>query len=243
MRLRVSQWQHSEGPQARLVAMDRLARYVDTLRTRAGAQRSVALLRIALGFALLPSGLKKVLGAPFTDPANHGPFHDFLHAFYATGFLYTFVGLSQLVTAFLLMTQRFASLGAVFLTPILTVILVLCWSTGVYPTATVVTAMFAGTLALLLWDHAKWRVLLYADPWRARWDMPEPAPELASTRLWSLCGLALYGLYLLSCVATGGVYRPRGLEWNQPAFYVLPTLLVLPIVTYVLDRRGGARRS
>lgn len=216
--------------------MERLARHVEALRGRAGAQRFVALLRIALGFALLPSGLKKVLGAPFTDPANHGPFHDFLHAFYATGFFYTFVGLSQLVTAFLLMTQRFASLGAIFLAPIVTVILVLCWSTGVYPTASVVTAMFLGTLLLVLWDQAKWRPLLFPDPQRAPWLTPSSPPELAGTRRWGLCGLAVYGLYLLSCVATGGVYRPRGLAWHQPAFYVLPALLLLPVTTYFLDR-------
>src|SRR3954452_15236135 len=144
--------------------MQRLARYMEALRARAGAQRLLALLRIALGFALLPAGLKKVLGAPFTEPANHGPFHDFLHAFYATGFFYTFVGLSQLTTAFMLMTQRWASLGALLMAPIVTVILVFCWSTGVIPTASVVTLMFLGTLLLLTWDQAKWRPLLSADP-------------------------------------------------------------------------------
>ncbi len=222
--------------------MGSLARVVESLRTRAAAARFVALLRIALGFALLPSGLKKVLGEPFTDPANHGPFHDFLHAFYATGFFYTFVGLSQLVTALLLMTQRFASLGAALLTPIITVILVLCWSTGVYPTASVVSAMFLGTLLLLCWDLEKWRVLLRPDPQREPWSVIVPPHESAASRRWEVCGLGVYLLYLVSCLATGGVYRPRALEWHHPAFYVLPALLLLPVTTYFLDRRHARDR-
>jgi uncharacterized membrane protein YphA (DoxX/SURF4 family) len=217
--------------------MHGLAGYIERLRALAGAQRFVALLRIALGFALLPSGLKKVLGTPFTDPANHGPFHEFLHAFYATGFLYTFVGLSQLVTAFLLMTQRFASLGAVFLMPIITVILVLCWSTGVYPTATVVTAMFLGAVLLVVWDQAKWRGLLTPDPQGDTAPTCRLPASKIGTHHWERCGLGVYVFYLLSCAATGGVYRPRGLEWHQPAFYVLPLLMLLPVVTYFVDRR------
>jgi uncharacterized membrane protein YphA (DoxX/SURF4 family) len=211
--------------------------HFEALRRRAGAQRFVALLRIFLGFALLPSGLKKVLGTPFTDPENHGPFHDFLHAFYATGFFYTFVGLCQLLTALLLMTQRWASLGAVLMAPIITVILVFCWSTHVVPTATVVSAMFLGTVFLLLWDRAKWLALLYPEPSSRAWPVRAAAPELAGTRRWGVCGLAVYVCYLLSCAAQGGVYRPRGLAWHEPAFYVLPALLLLPAVTYFVDRR------
>jgi uncharacterized membrane protein YphA (DoxX/SURF4 family) len=208
----------------------------------------VAVLRILLGFALLPSGLKKVLGQPFTDPANHGPFHDFLHAFYGAGFLYTFVGLCQLVTALLLMTQRWASLGAAFMVPIITVILVLCWSTGAYPTAIVVSVMTLGTLLLVLWDSAKWRALLEPEPARTSAHSPASVSphELRHVavvgsagfdpRRWSLCGLAIYMLYLLSCLIHGGVYRPRGLEWREPVFYVVPVLFCLLLATFLIER-------
>ena len=67
------------------------------------------------------SGLMVLLGA----------FHEFLHAFYATGTFYQFVGTLQLVAAFLLLSQRFATAGAILLTPIVTAVLVLCWSTKV----------------------------------------------------------------------------------------------------------------
>lgn len=213
-------------------------------RTVASARRHrslhllAALLRIFLGFALLPAGLKKVLGEPFTDPGNSGPFHDFLHAFHATGFFYSFVGATQMVVALLLMTQRHAMLGAFAMWPILTAILAFTWSTAVYPTASVVTLMWLGTVGLILWDIARWRpALSRAQPLGTRTHDEEPNPIPIDGRLWAWCGAAIYGLYLVSCVVHGGVYRPRGMAWGDPAFWVLPLLLILPTVTWMVDRR------
>ena len=105
-----------------------------------GLSISAIVLRMMIGFAFIPAGLKKLLGQPFTDPANTGVFHEFLHAFHATGRFYQFVGALQLTAAVLLITQRHATLGAALAAPILVTILVFCWSTGVVPTAIVVTA-------------------------------------------------------------------------------------------------------
>src|SRR5688500_3998399 len=114
---------------------------LERLHRRARAARwsnlAVVNLRFLIGFAFVPAGLKKVLGQPFTDPHNTGAFHDFLHAFHATGFFYRFVGALQLTVALLLFTQRFARWGAYLALPIITAIMVFCWSTRVYPTATV----------------------------------------------------------------------------------------------------------
>ena len=210
-------------------------------RRKRWAQLAVTNLRIFIGFAFVPSGLKKLLAQPFTDPHLHGPFHDFLHAFHATGWFYRFVGAVQLVTATLLVTQRFATVGALFATPILTTILILCWSTKVYPTATVVTLMWLGTVALLLWDWPKWRAVLGDDAKdEARLGLPE-AP--IDRRLWRSCGVAVLGLHLAVCAATGGVYRPRSAAWDTPAFYVFPAMLVVVVVTFIVDRDRARRRS
>ena len=69
---------------------------------------SIIVLRMMIGFAFIPAGLKKLLGQPFTDPANTGVFHEFLHAFHATGLFYQFVGALQLTAAVFLITQRHA---------------------------------------------------------------------------------------------------------------------------------------
>lgn len=201
---------------------------------------AVVNLRFLIAFAFLPAALKKLLDQPFTDPANHGRFHDFLHAFHATGWFYSFVGVLQLTAAALLFTQRFATLGALLALPILTVITAFCWSTHVYPTAAIVTLMWLGTLGLVLWDFDKWRGIFVRD------DRSHEGPIAAiSARidlaLWARCGLAILVVYLGSALLHGGVYRPRGIELGNPAFYVMPVVLLLPIVTFVIDQRRARR--
>lgn len=220
-----------------------IERTVEKARARRGLHLFVANLRIFIGFAMLPAGLKKVLGEPFTDASNSGPFHDFLHAFHDTGVFYSFVGATQILVALLLMTQRFALIGALLLVPILTTILVFCWSTAVYPTASVVTLMWLGTVGLVLWDIDRWRVLFAtsgAPPSLARRVEEDQRLVL---NLWGRAGLAVFLLYLVSAVMFGGVYRPRGFEPREPAFWVLALLLCVPVITAVIERRVFRIRS
>lgn len=205
----------------------------------------VANLRIFLGFALLPSGLKKVLGEPFTDPGNVGPFHDFLHAFYATGAFYPFVGATQVLVALLMMSQRFAFIGALMMLPIMTTILVFCWSTAVYPTASVVTLMWLGVVFLVLWEVERWRGVFWPDA-AAGGSGPRPrvpAGERVARAAWEKAGLAVFGVYLLLVALSGEVYRPRGIELDQPMFWALPSLLVFLVVAFVADGRWWRRRA
>lgn len=204
----------------------------------------VLVLRIVLGFAFVPSGLKKIIGEPFTDPGNTGIFHEFLHAFHGTGLLYHFVGITQLLAAFLLMTQFFGALGAMIFLPICAGILVLCWGSGAIPTAIVVTAMVLAVFFLLLWDFPLWAGVVRLEPAK-----PQGAGESDLVRLcrvpprgiepwiWSICGGAIFVLYVASCWWAGEVYRPRGVDLQAPGFYVLPFLMSLMGIAYLLERR------
>jgi len=213
-----------------------IARLVQRARRQRWLNVAVVNLRFLIGFAFVPAALKKLLDQPFTDPANHGRFHDFLHGFYATGWFYSFVGVVQLTAATLLCTQRFATLGAVIALPVLTAIVAFCWSTQVYPTATVATLMWLGTLGLVMWDYEKWRGIFARDD-RAYDFHIAPVTAPIDMTLWTRCGVAILVVYLGGAFARGGVYRPRGLELGEPAFYVLPAVLVLPIITFVIDQR------
>jgi len=212
-----------------------MPRLLSRLRRARWANLVVVNLRILIGFAFLPAALKKLLDQPFTDPANTGRFHDFLHAFHATGWFYQFVGVMQLVAAILLCTQRLALVGAFLALPILATITAFCWSTQVYPTATVATLMLLGTIGLIGWDLERWRGVVSTAP------AAPPVRAPIDLRRWQWCGLAVFVLYVGVCVAHGGIYRPRGLELGNPAFYVLPTIMLLPFVTLYLDAR--ARRG
>jgi uncharacterized membrane protein YphA (DoxX/SURF4 family) len=226
-------------------ALDGVQRVVDALHRRRGLTLCVIWLRILIGFAFLPAGLKKILGQPFTDPANHGVFHDFLHAFRDTGAFYHSVGALQLVAAGLLMTQRFATLGAFVALPILTAIGAFCWSTAGIPTTTVVTLMWLGTLGLLLWDLDRWRDVLRpaAAPRRVppAVTTPAPAPQVEWI-LWERCGLAIVAFYLGATLLAGEIYRPRRVELANPSFYLLVALPAIPLLTTLVERRRRRRR-
>lgn len=217
-----------------------VAKLLARMRAARWCNLCVVNLRFLIGFAFVPAALKKVLGQPFTDPTNHGPFHDFLHGFYATGGFYTFVGVMQLVAAVLLCTQRYATVGALVALPIISAITVFCWSTGVVFTSVIATLMALGTIGLLAWDWPKLRLVLARDD-RTTEARVEPITARIDMRLWERCGAAIVTLYLGSALVRGGVYRPRGMEWSEPAFYVMPAVLLLPIATFLVDQRRVRR--
>lgn len=211
-----------------------LDQIVQSAHRRRWAHFVVVNLRILVGFAFVPAGLKKVLDQPFTDPGNTGAFHEFLHAFRATGAFYQLVGVLQLAAALLLMSQRFALAGAAIALPILTAIVGLCWSTGVYPTATIATLMWLAIVALIAWEWPRWRGAA-------------AAPPLVELRAWQACGAVILALYGGLCVATSEVYRPRGAaDRGEPGFIVLNVIALCPVVTLAIDharRRASARRA
>jgi uncharacterized membrane protein YphA (DoxX/SURF4 family) len=211
--------------------MQRLAELVARARAKRWLAVCVVNLRILIGFAFIPAGLKKILGQPFTDADNTGPFHDFLHAFQATGGFYRAVGVLQVLAALLLITQRFAFAGALLVLPVLTAIVTFCWSTQVYPTATVATLMWLGTLALVAWDLHRWLPVITGRPVAPVIDAP------LDHRLWQRCGAAVLVIYLGYCLVAGEVYRPRGARPDEPGFYLFPVIALMPIVTLVIERR------
>ena len=215
---------------------------IRSLREKRWAQLFVVNLRIFIGLAFLPASLKKLLGQPFTDPDKVGLFHDFVRAFHSIDGFYQVVGALQLIAALLLMTQRYATLGAAFALPLLLAISALCWSSAGIPTVTVVTLMTLGVLGLLLWEMDRWRALFGAEGEAFEISNP-PLPELVDRKLWGRCGIAIVIVYGLVTLSQGGVYRPRGVELGNPVFYLLPTIVLFPIVTWLIDRARYRRRQ
>ena len=222
--------------------LERLDARVARARERRWLHVVVIVLRMMIGFAFIPAGLKKVVGEPFTDPANTGTFHAFLHTFHDSGVFYHFVGGMQLLCAVLLITQRFATVGALILTPIMTAILVFCWSTSVIPTASVATLMTLGLALLVLWDVARWRLVFSTQPADVTVSLPGPHPTI-DMRLWTACGWLILILYFGSTLIVGEIYRPMGADWSNPSFIVLQVITVLPFITFIIDYRGRHRRS
>ena len=188
------------------------------------------MLRMLIGISFIPTGLKKLLKQPFTDRANTGVFLEFLHAFHAGGPTLPIYARPPTFGRRVAYNLAPCGTGCSASPPILAAICVLCWSTGVVPTAIVVTLMSVGLLALLLWDIQRWNALL---------GIPTPALPAArpvvTMRLWNRCGWLILFLYFGNTAITGQVYRPMGVEWSNPSFIVLLIIAMLPVVTFALD--------
>jgi uncharacterized membrane protein YphA (DoxX/SURF4 family) len=109
--------------------------------------------RIALALSFIPSGYVKIMherfaaGLPSNNPLGH--YFDALHS---TGYYYTFIGITQLITAILLLIPRTALLGALLYFPIMLNICVLTYATR-FDGTRIVTMMILGCLFLLVWDY------------------------------------------------------------------------------------------
>jgi uncharacterized membrane protein YphA (DoxX/SURF4 family) len=115
--------------------------------------------RVALALGFIPSGIVKVMGERFTGlPPNH-PLGHYFDALHLTGFYYTFIGVSQLTAALLLLIPRTALLGALLYFPIIVNICVLTYATRFEGTR-ITTLMVLANVYLLWWDYARLKYVL-----------------------------------------------------------------------------------
>lgn len=115
--------------------------------------------RVALALGFIPSGIVKVMGERFTAlPSNH-PLGHYFDALHLTGFYYTFIGVSQLTAALLLLIPKTALLGAILYLPIIFNICVLTYATRFEGTR-IATLMLLANLYLLGWDYERLKYIL-----------------------------------------------------------------------------------
>jgi hypothetical protein len=60
--------------------------------------------------------------------------------------------------------------------------------------------------------------------------------ETIDNKLWARCGWAVLVTYAIVSILHGGVYRPRGVELGNPAFYLFPLIALYPLITWLIDR-------
>lgn len=135
----------------------------DRIRKKRQLNTFVILTRYLIGFAFIPSGLTKVLNERFTRISTDNPIGFFFEGLYQSGIFWQFIGWSQLIAAFLLMTQRFATIGALIYLPLITSIWVITCSMHFTGTWLITSLMLLACLGLLAWDYQKWKTLFYRD--------------------------------------------------------------------------------
>jgi uncharacterized membrane protein YphA (DoxX/SURF4 family) len=162
-----------------------LDRLYDECRGNRWLRRFAVFCRVALALGFIPSGIVKITGERFTAlPSNH-PLGHYFDALYLTGFYYTFIGVSQLTVALLLLIPRTALLGAILYLPIILNICVLTYATRFEGTR-IATFMLLANIYLLCWDYARLKCVL---PLRSSADIGT-GPERRMSRNFTLAFFA-----------------------------------------------------
>ncbi len=116
--------------------------------------------RIALAVGFIISGLVKITGERFASglSVNH-PLGHYLEALLRTEYYYTFIGISQVLIAILLLIPRTALLGSVLYFPVILNICILTYATRFEGTR-ITTLMLLANLYLLCWDYDRLKYIL-----------------------------------------------------------------------------------
>jgi hypothetical protein len=167
--------------------------FISNLKQSLLFQIIVIYTRYLIGGAFVFASIVKIKGERFLTDMNiieGSPIFSAAHMFetlYQSGLYWKFIGLSQLVAAFLLMTQRFSKLGALTFFPIILNIFFITVSYDFGGTTYITTLMLMANVALLLWDWDELKVLLNFPSAAA-----PPANSFEKMKIWEVCGLILF---------------------------------------------------
>ena len=155
------------------------------------AQIFIIYTRYLIGGGFVFACMIKIKGKRFTtysqEDAPLGSAMHFFETLYQTGGYWQFIGWAQLLAGFLLMTQRFAKLGAVVNLPIILNVFVITISMEFGGTPVITGLMLAANLLLSIWQWGELRSLINLPYLPAAPDQEENNP------LWAITGLLLFG--------------------------------------------------
>ena len=207
--------------------------FIDNLKKLVFFKLTAIYLRYLIGFAFVFASIVKIKGERFTTLPTDTPVGYFFEAMYQSGFYWQFLGWSQFIAGALLMTQRFATLGAMMFFPIILNVTLITHSvnfgTG---TPTITTLMLLGITFLLVWDYRKWTILFLPDH-RIKLDLTQtPEDRFMTHPAWIITGFIFLVLTVLPNVI---VVQKNSL---LPLFWISALLLTgLAAFAYMMVKR------
>ena len=152
-------------------------------------QLGIIYTRYLVGGAFVFASLVKIKGHRFTQMdgavAGHNPGY-FFEMMYQSGLYWQFIGWAQLLAGLLLLTQRYALLGALVYSSIIANIFVITISYDFAGTSVITGLMLLAALLLLAWDWNRLRVVVNLPV------VPETTSPLYESRLWEVVGAVLF---------------------------------------------------
>ena len=196
---------------------------LDILRQKRWATISVIFLRYLIGGAFVFSSIVKIQGERFTTATGasfpiNSPWH-FFETLYQSGLYWNFLGWSQLIAGLVLMTQRYATLGAVFFFPICLNIFFITISYHFSGTPIITGLLLLANIFLLLWDYNKLLPLVQTNknPRVVTYN------KTSTNSLWTYLGVLLF----VVTVAYVIIFGRNALLWILICFALgLSTLII-----------------
>ncbi|SKC76265.1 hypothetical protein SAMN05660236_3373 [Ohtaekwangia koreensis] len=171
---------------------------IDTLKKLLFFKLTVIYARYLIGFAFVFASIVKIKSMRFTSIPPTEPVGYFFEAMYQTGFYWNFLGWGQFIAGALLMTQRFATVGAMVFFPIILNVFVITHSINFgMGTPVITTLMLLATIFLIIWDYKKWMILLKHDH-QIKLDLrTEPEDTFMTDPLWTITGIIFIVLTIM----------------------------------------------
>lgn len=192
------------------------------------AQLFVIYTRYLVGSGFVFASIVKIKGERFTtvshEDAAFGTAFHFFETMYQTGIYWQFLGWGQLIAGMLLMTQRYAKLGAVVFFPIILNVFVITISMEFAYTPVITFLMLMANLLLLLWHWDELKILLNLPP-----ETPQ-SNRLENNRIWEITGWILF-LMTAGYRAVYTLYNP--ILWMG----TLALVGLVPLVWLIFQRK------
>ncbi|WP_338225428.1 hypothetical protein [Algoriphagus confluentis] len=160
------------------------------MREKFWVQLFIIYTRFLLGGGFVFASIIKIKGKRFTtesqEDAEFGTVGHFFETMYQTGEYWQFLGWAQLISGFLLMTQKFSKLGAVINLAIILNVFVITISMDFNNTHIITFFMLLANLGLILWHWGELRILF---------NLPyvPPTPNLEESKpVWIYTGFTLF---------------------------------------------------
>ncbi len=161
-----------------------------SLKQKILPQLFIIYTRYLIGGAFVFAAIVKIKGERFTtydgtDTPLNSPFHLF-ETLYQSGLYWKFLGAGQVAAGFLLMTQRYAKLGALMFLPIIANVFVITVSYDFRGTPFITGLMLLANILLVLWDWDEIKILFNLTP------VMENRNAWMNDKVWEITGLALF---------------------------------------------------
>lgn len=185
-------------------------------------------LRYLIGSAFVFASIVKIESQRFTSISGESsPIDSSWHYFetmYRSGLYWNFIGWGQLIAGFLLMSQRFSTLGAVAFLPIITNVFFVTISYYFAGTPVITFLMLIGNIYLLLWDWNKLKFIVLPNPT----SYQDNDPAFMKHNAWFYLGIFYFITTIL--MQKGSQFFAKNTDLGiNPFFFMLGCLVAILI--------------